>query len=88
MLPALDVSLVNYAYSESAIRKKGRPAMTTQNTTTVEICDNAHGATPGCGWGWPDEARLSDFVELNDRAEQIEQPVKDDSAYAVLYFVS
>jgi hypothetical protein len=59
--------------------------MTTQDTTTVEIRDNAY---------WPDEAVLIDFAEQDaraekdDRVEQADQPVKDDSAYAALYFVS
>jgi hypothetical protein len=68
--------------------------VTTQDTITVEIRDNAHGTAPVFGWGWPDEVALTDFAEQdaraekNDRAEQTEQPVKDDSAYAALYFMS
>ena len=63
--------------------------MTTPNTTpTVEIRDNANETTPAFGWEWPDEARLADFAEKDDRVEQIDQAVKDDSAYAALYFVS
>jgi len=68
--------------------------VTTQHTTAVEIRDNAYETIPGFWWDWPDEARLADFaekdarVEQDDRMEQADQPVKDDSAYAALYFVS
>ncbi len=62
--------------------------MTTQDTTTVEIRDNACETTPVFGWGWPDEAQLTDFAEKANRLEQADRPVKDDSAYATLYFVS
>ena len=53
--------------------------MTTPDTTTVEIRDNAY---------WPDEAELINFAEQDDRVEQADRPVKDDSAYVALYFVS
>jgi hypothetical protein len=54
---------------------KGKPAMTTQDTTTVEIRDNAY---------WPDEAVLIDFAEQDaqaeqdDRAEQPDSPLEDN----------
>jgi hypothetical protein len=69
----------------------------TQNTTTtVEIRDNAYGTrespsfggTPGFGWGWPDEAQLTDFAEMAHRLEQTEQPIENNFEYAALYFVS
>ena len=62
--------------------------MTTQDTTTVEIRDNAYETIPCFGWDWPDEVLLADFVEKNDRVEQTEQPIDDSSEYAILYFVS
>ncbi len=65
-----------------------RGGMTAKGTTTVEIRDNAYGTTPVFWWGWADEALLADFAEKDDRAEQADRPVKDDSAYATLYFVS
>ncbi len=63
--------------------------MTTQDTaTSVEIRDNAHETAPVFGWGWPDEAQLTDFARKDDRVEQANQPLEDSSEYAVLYFVS
>ena len=63
--------------------------MTTQSTTTtVEIGENAYETTPISWWSWPDEAALIDFAEKNDRMEQADQSIKDDAAYAALYFVS
>jgi hypothetical protein len=68
--------------------------VTTENTTTVDSRENAYGTTPISWWGWPDEARLADFAgqdvraEKDDRVEQADRPIKDDSAYAALYFVS
>ena len=62
--------------------------MTTKDTTTVQIRDNAYGTIPSFWWDWPDEAQLTDFVEKANRVEQADQPVMDDSAYAALYFVS
>ncbi len=63
--------------------------MTMQDTaTTVEIRDNAHETAPVFGWGWPDEAQLTDFAGKANRVEQADRPVNDDSAYATLYFVS
>ncbi len=63
--------------------------MKTQDTaTTVEIRDTADETIPVFWWDWPDEAQLTDFAEKNDRMEQIGQAVKDDAAYAALYFVS
>jgi hypothetical protein len=68
--------------------------MTTQDTTTVEIRDNAYETIPFLGWDWPDEVLLADFAEQdaraekNDRVEQTEQPIEDSSEYAILYFVS
>jgi hypothetical protein len=54
-------------------------------TVQTEVRDNAY---------WPDEVVLTDFAEQvvraeeNDRMGQTDQPVKDDSAYTALYFVS
>ena len=68
--------------------------MTAQDTTTVENRDNAYETIPVVGWAWPDEVVLADFAkqdvraEKNDRLRQTDQPIKDDSAYAALYFVS
>jgi len=53
--------------------------MTTQDTTTVEIRDNAY---------WPAEVLLADFAEMADRAEQAAEPLEDSPEYAALYFVS
>jgi hypothetical protein len=53
--------------------------MTTQNTTTVEIRDNAY---------WPDEAQLAEYAELGDRMEQTDRPVENDFEYAALFFGS
>jgi hypothetical protein len=59
--------------------------MMTPSTTTVEIRTSDY---------WPDEAALTTFAEKDDRAEkadrleQTNQPVKDEAAYAALYFVS
>ncbi len=62
--------------------------MTTQDTTTVEIRDNACETTPVFGWGWPDEAQLTDFTEKGERAERPHRPIENDSEYVTLYFVS
>ena len=62
--------------------------MTTQNTTTVDSRDNAYGTTLVFGWNWPDEAQLAAFAEQDDRAEQADRTIENDSEYATLYFVS
>ena len=63
--------------------------MTTPDAAaTVEIRDNAYETIPVFWWDWPDEAQLADSAEKHDRMEQIDQAVKDDAAYAALYFVS
>ncbi len=62
--------------------------MTTQDTTTVEIRDNACETTPVFGWGWPDEAQLTDFAEKGERMERPHRPIENDSEYVNLYFVS
>lgn len=62
--------------------------MTTPNTITVEIRDNAHEMTPVIGWGWPDEALLADTTEMANRMKQAQRPNEDDPEYANLYFVS
>ena len=83
-----DVRGANCTYSKSAIRDKASPAvkqspssggMTTKDTTTVEIRDNAY---------WPDEALLADFAQKDDRVEQAEQPLENSPEYATMYFVS
>ena len=68
--------------------------MTYNTTTTVDSRDNAYGATPVFGWGWPDEARLAAFAEQadrteqNDRVEQTDRMLENNAEYAALYFVS
>jgi hypothetical protein len=63
--------------------------MTTQDAvTTVEIRDTAYETTPIFGWGWPDEARLTDFAEMADRMEQAAGPLEVSPEYATLYFGS
>lgn len=63
--------------------------MTTEiETTQIKVRDNAYETTPVSWWGWPDEALLADTTEMADRVEQADQTVKDDAAYAALYFVS
>ncbi len=61
--------------------------MTTQNTTTVEIRENTVGTSSIFGWGWPDEALLSDSTEMA-RTEQTQRPIEDAIEYTTLYFVS
>jgi hypothetical protein len=56
--------------------------------TTVEIRDNAYETIPACGWGWPDEARLTDFAEKDYRMKQADRTIENDPEYATLYFVS
>ncbi len=54
--------------------------MTTEiETTPIKTRDNAY---------WPEEALLADIAERNDRVEQIDLAIKDDAAYAALYFGS
>lgn len=62
--------------------------MTAQDTTPVEIRDNAYGTIPGFWWGWPDEARLAEFAGKDDQIKRAEKPLEDDPAYATLYFVA
>ena len=69
--------------------------MTTENETTlIDVHDNAYETIPVFWWDWPDEALLADFVEQNaraeknDRAEQTDQSIEVSSEYAILYFVS
>jgi hypothetical protein len=95
MLLSLDVPGTNYAYSNGAIQDQERPAMTTENETTqIDVRDNAYETIPVFWRDWPDEALLADFVEQNaraeknDQAEQADRPIEDSSEYAFLYFVS
>ena len=80
--------------SSPAVCGTVRGGMTRENTTIVEIRDNAYETTPVIGWGWPDEAQLADFVAQDPQAEKkdqmklAERSLKNDSAYATLYFVS
>ncbi len=71
--------------------------MTTQNTTRIEIRDHATETMSPFGWNWPDEARLTDFVEQDDRAEwniraekaeQTDRTLENNTEYVALYFIS